>query len=283
MNFGDQSWLSIAAETIRSLQTHSAWGSHGACGRTFVTRVYRFAWPSRWSAPNSVCDHREHHAKPNTCHEVTAARAGRPSGRTLDTSHMPTVDIIIPAYNAAHYLPTALDSVIAQTFQDWRILLVDDGSTDNTAEVVAPYARAARPQVEVHPPAQRWPPPRPQHRYPQRLRRVPRACSTPTTSGSPQDLKTHSAPSPDTPRSASPTASSPGSIQQGNITGTFAGNPEPKEGRIAPAIFMRKVDLPCPTMTFRRRCGRRGRRLRRRPCAPPKTATYGSALPSATR
>ena len=52
---------------------------------------------------------------------------------------MATVDIIIPAYNAARFLPAAIDSVETQTFKDWRILLVDDGSTDNTAEVVSPY------------------------------------------------------------------------------------------------------------------------------------------------
>src|SRR6202020_3204519 len=52
---------------------------------------------------------------------------------------MATVDIIIPAFNAAKYLPAALESVSSQTFDDWQILLVDDGSTDNTAEVVAPF------------------------------------------------------------------------------------------------------------------------------------------------
>jgi glycosyltransferase involved in cell wall biosynthesis len=52
---------------------------------------------------------------------------------------MATVDIIIPAFNAAEYLPFALESVSSQTFDDWQILLVDDGSTDNTADVVAPF------------------------------------------------------------------------------------------------------------------------------------------------
>src|ERR1700761_3498976 len=52
---------------------------------------------------------------------------------------MPTVDVIIPGYNAAHFLPTAIDSVIAQSFEDWRIVLVDDGSKDDTAAVIAPY------------------------------------------------------------------------------------------------------------------------------------------------
>ena len=63
---------------------------------------------------------------------------------------MPKVDVIIPAYNAARYLPIAIESVIAQTFEDWRILLVDDGSTDDTAEVVAPYVEQLGPKVKVH-------------------------------------------------------------------------------------------------------------------------------------
>src|SRR5271154_2282442 len=60
---------------------------------------------------------------------------------------MPKVDVIIPAYNAAKYLAAAIESVIAQTFEDWRILLVDDGSTDNTAEVVAPFLERLGPKL----------------------------------------------------------------------------------------------------------------------------------------
>ncbi len=52
---------------------------------------------------------------------------------------MATVDVIIPAFNAAKYLPAALESVGSQTFEDWQIVLVDDGSTDDTAAVVAPF------------------------------------------------------------------------------------------------------------------------------------------------
>ena len=60
---------------------------------------------------------------------------------------MPTVDIILPAFNAAHFLPMALDSVAAQTFADWRILLVDDGSTDATAAIAASYAERLGPRL----------------------------------------------------------------------------------------------------------------------------------------
>src|SRR5215467_15785951 len=52
---------------------------------------------------------------------------------------MPRVSAIIPAYNAARYLPQAIESVFAQTYTDWEIVLVDDGSTDDTRAVVRSY------------------------------------------------------------------------------------------------------------------------------------------------
>ncbi len=54
---------------------------------------------------------------------------------------LPTVSIIIPTFNRETLLPRALDSVLAQTLDDWEIIVIDDGSTDQTAAVVATYAR----------------------------------------------------------------------------------------------------------------------------------------------
>ena len=54
---------------------------------------------------------------------------------------MPRVSIIIPTYNCGDYLGRAIDSVCAQTYKDYEILLVDDGSTDDTKDVVMQYGR----------------------------------------------------------------------------------------------------------------------------------------------
>jgi len=45
---------------------------------------------------------------------------------------LPVVSIIMPCYNAAAHLPTSVGSVLAQTFPDWELLAVDDGSSDAT-------------------------------------------------------------------------------------------------------------------------------------------------------
>lgn len=52
----------------------------------------------------------------------------------------PQVSVIVPTYNRADLLAGALDSVLSQSFGDFELLVVDDGSTDNTAEVVGGMA-----------------------------------------------------------------------------------------------------------------------------------------------
>jgi glycosyltransferase involved in cell wall biosynthesis len=56
----------------------------------------------------------------------------------------PLVSVVIPAYNAAWCVGKAIDSVLAQDFQDFEVIVVNDGSTDDTAAVLAGYGDAIR-------------------------------------------------------------------------------------------------------------------------------------------
>lgn len=61
----------------------------------------------------------------------------------------PLVSIIIPTYNRAHLISETLDSVLAQTYTNWECIIVDDGSTDNTMEVVNSYINKD-PRFQLH-------------------------------------------------------------------------------------------------------------------------------------
>lgn len=52
---------------------------------------------------------------------------------------MPLISVIIPCYNSAKYIVHALDSMLCQTYKNIEIVIIDDHSTDNIAEVVASY------------------------------------------------------------------------------------------------------------------------------------------------
>lgn len=54
---------------------------------------------------------------------------------------MPKISVIIPVYNVEKYLRPCLDSVLVQTFKDFEVICVNDGSTDNSAQILAEYER----------------------------------------------------------------------------------------------------------------------------------------------
>lgn len=58
----------------------------------------------------------------------------------MTSSSTALISIIIPCYNAAPWLHRCLDSVLAQTYKNWEALLINDGSTDTTAEILEEYA-----------------------------------------------------------------------------------------------------------------------------------------------
>src|SRR4030065_572228 len=52
---------------------------------------------------------------------------------------MPRVSVVIPCYNNISYLRECLDSVLNQTLTDYEVILIDDGSTDGTSEIIQSY------------------------------------------------------------------------------------------------------------------------------------------------
>lgn len=54
---------------------------------------------------------------------------------------MPDISVVIPAYNAEPYLPAAIESILRQTFSDFELIIIDDCSSDGTAEVINHYSK----------------------------------------------------------------------------------------------------------------------------------------------
>lgn len=59
-------------------------------------------------------------------------------------TEMPKVSVIIPSYNCEDYIAETIDSILNQTFKDIELIVVDDGSTDRTQEIIASYGAPVR-------------------------------------------------------------------------------------------------------------------------------------------
>jgi glycosyltransferase involved in cell wall biosynthesis len=72
------------------------------------------------------------------------AQAIRPGTENQERQSPPLISVVIPCFDQAHFLAEAIESVLAQTFRDFELLVVDDGSLDNSYEVARRYP-AVRP------------------------------------------------------------------------------------------------------------------------------------------
>lgn len=166
---------------------------------------------------------------------------------------MPMFDVIVPAYNAARFLPMALDSVITQSYKDWRIILVDDGSSDETPAVAARYVEQLGSKLlYIH----------------QANRGLPAARNVAIANSSAELLALLDADDIWLPKRLEESLKcfegrpevglSYGFNSRidaaGEVVDTFTNQSRFPEGHVAPYIYMRTMNLPCPTVTFRRKC-----------------------------
>lgn len=66
----------------------------------------------------------------------------RDNNLNVDGQERPLVSVIMPAYNAEKYIAEAIQSVISQTYTNWELFVLDDCSTDGTAEIAEGFANA---------------------------------------------------------------------------------------------------------------------------------------------
>jgi glycosyltransferase involved in cell wall biosynthesis len=73
-----------------------------------------------------------------------------PDGKNMPSN--PKISVLIASYNHARFLPITLDSILSQTYQDFEVIIVDDGSSDNSLEILNRYAgQHSKIRVMTHP------------------------------------------------------------------------------------------------------------------------------------
>ena len=63
-------------------------------------------------------------------------------GRIKEMSHISLISVIIPVYNASEYIHECIDCLVNQTYKNIEIIAVNDGSKDNSLEILESYSRS---------------------------------------------------------------------------------------------------------------------------------------------
>jgi glycosyltransferase involved in cell wall biosynthesis len=78
------------------------------------------------------------------------AKQSRSAPSVADGPFVPTVSVIVPNYNHARYLRERVDSVLGQTYQDFEVIVLDDGSTDESRSIIREYENDPRVRIEFN-------------------------------------------------------------------------------------------------------------------------------------
>jgi glycosyltransferase involved in cell wall biosynthesis len=129
--------MAVAMDALSESPSRRAVMGHAARARVrerFNTSALRQHF-NRWYREVVVPIHRQpdHHAVST----AVSARDAFLCPTAPQTKPSPVVSAVMSTYNKGPWLQQAIDSVLHQTFTDWELIIVDDGSTDNTAEVLA--------------------------------------------------------------------------------------------------------------------------------------------------
>ena len=68
----------------------------------------------------------------------------------MGIEHMAEVSIIVPVYQVENYIRQCVDSILAQTFTDFELILVDDGSKDQSGQICDEYAKVDERVKVIH-------------------------------------------------------------------------------------------------------------------------------------
>jgi glycosyltransferase involved in cell wall biosynthesis len=79
-------------------------------------------------------------ARPKACPSAFAGQNAHPAGGGNKTGAAPLISVLLPAWNAGNFLAECVQSILRQSVQDFEILIIDDGSTDNTADVIRGFS-----------------------------------------------------------------------------------------------------------------------------------------------
>jgi len=166
---------------------------------------------------------------------------------------VPKVSILIPSYNSVNFLPISIGSALSQTYQDFEIIVIDDGSTDNTKEVVRSFIDRYPSKI---------------HYFWQENKGLAVARNTGITHSQGEYLALLDSDDKWLPCRLEEevrildTDASVGLVHgrvtcidsNGNEVRTGKRHPQFLSGYIFDNIFLRKEDIACPTVLFRRSC-----------------------------